>query len=272
MPSLRLLLATGLPAIASLSTHQAPVLAVGGAQPIIRLVCNGSSWTLIGPGYRIYSTRQFVASGDRVFPRAVRDARRLRQPRYWVSSTTQLQDTCPGRRVISIELGVNSRNHTYLMAVSLAPLSQRARPPISPVSPGKVWSTWLPEGGVRAPDHRPVAYLARVLAALAQSMYAVFPDHIGPDQVLSWLQYRGSGHRVIVTTIRCVNVARCSQIVDSGQRVTLAHGRHVGVSVGPMKGARQRVMWIQQGLLIRIASDLPVWWVERLAEHVAIIR
>lgn len=272
MPPLRALVVTGLLAIASLSALRGPALAADGAQPIIRLVCNGTNWTLIGPGYRIYSTRQFVASGGKLFPRAVRDARRLRQPRYWVSSTMHLQDTCPGKHVISIGLGVNSRNHMYLMAVSASPLSQRARPPLSLVPPGKSWSTWLPEGGVRAPDHRPVAYLAQVLVALAQSMSATFPDHIGVDRILSWVQYRGSGYVVVVTTIRCVNMVQCNQTAHRGQKVTLAHGKHVWVSAGPAKNAKQRIMWIQQGLLIRVASDLPVWWVERLAEHVAIIR
>lgn len=95
-----------------------------------KLVCSGSAWTLIGPGWRVPSVQSFAASGGKTVPSAAKQSRLLPGVQYWVLLTPNFVDTCARARTVSIEVGRNSVNGTYLLAISVQPLASGFSAPL----------------------------------------------------------------------------------------------------------------------------------------------
>jgi hypothetical protein len=89
---------------------------------------------------------------------------------------------------------------------------------------------------------------------------------------LARVWYKGHGFTVTVTTFRCVSVAKCQRLAGQGKPVALAQGRRVWLSRSKAGPLRTVVTWNAGKIRVRLATNLSLWWAERVAEHVVIVR
>jgi len=133
---------------------------------------------------------------------------------------------------------------------------------------------------VVAPDGRPVAEFATLPSALqALAVYVPPILHASrPDEVafvhLGSVRYTVSGHLIFVTTYR-PSTAAASRILGLGnQTVHLRNGSVAWIKTGlnpeGRGGATNDVVQMHNGLLITVASDLPVAQLQMMAADVVV--
>ncbi len=133
---------------------------------------------------------------------------------------------------------------------------------------------------VVVPDGRPVAEFATLPSALqALAVYIPTILHASrPDEVafvhLGSVRYTVSGHPIFVTTYR-PSTAAASRILSLGnQTVHLRNGSVAWIKTGlnpeGRGGATNDVVQMHNGLLITVASDLPVAQLQTMAADVVV--
>jgi hypothetical protein len=141
--------------------------------------------------------------------------------------------------------------------------------------PGRSWSFWIKHVTFRPTAGYPVAQAVCLPLALEQTARMV-TNEPPRSSLLAQVWYKGSGYTINVTTTRCVSASRCRAAAQQGQGVTIANGRQVWVSplLSPFNDVRHGVAltWSSGRILVRLATNLPIWWAERVTEHVKIVR
>ncbi len=89
-----------------------------------------------------------------------------------------------------------------------------------------------------------------------------------PAQGLSAIVWnKGSGYKVTVRTSHCLSEARCRGLARTGKRVGLSN-RTVWLK---RRAAGPQLSWSKGRYLIRLRTNLPLWWAERIAEHTKLV-
>jgi len=148
-----------------------------------------------------------------------------------------------------------------------------AVPPLVPPST-EAYTPYAAGSPIAAADSRPVAQLAPG-AVGAQPAATFFPILRPPVSEISYtilasVQYTVNGHLVFVTTARPSPAAAQRQLGLGNEKVQLADGTTAWVATGIPSGQPNQVVTMRNGLIITVASDLPIDTLKDLAAHVAV--
>lgn len=143
--------------------------------------------------------------------------------------------------------------------------------------PGEGYVTQKTDSSITAPDHRPVAQFADLPRELSESLAVNFPASqtaIGENTiaytVLSSVRYSGNGHTVVVTTARPSVRAANEPSVFGNQTITLRNGENTWATTGIPGKTPNQLVFVRQGLIVTLASDLPLNTLSDLAMKIVI--
>ena len=129
---------------------------------------------------------------------------------------------------------------------------------------------------ITAPDGRPVAQLGTIPATVQTVSVNLPTPHTPPPpstrvayQILASVRYIGSEHSVLVTTTR-PTAAAAQQPTVFGDYTELANGTTAWVRINMPYKEPNQVVFMHNGLIITIASDLPVEDIKALAAQVVL--
>jgi hypothetical protein len=139
----------------------------------------------------------------------------------------------------------------------------------------------IEESTITAPDGRPVAQLTLQPANLAQELLVSLPEgseKTEPEsetyyEVLASIQYIGKEQAVVVSTARPSPTAAKQANALGDKTVKLADGKTAWIiEESPIMNMPNRVVWVEDGLIITVAGNLPIDELMKLATDVVIVK
>jgi len=128
-----------------------------------------------------------------------------------------------------------------------------------------------------ADDGRPIAQFRQAPLEFAESVEMYLPEmkpwedpELEAYAVLSSVRYSGSGHTILVTTARPSPGALRRAVAPGEQAIQLAGGSAAWLSTKMGGAFPNRVLFIQDDLIVTVASDLSPERLQELAEQVEI--
>jgi len=139
----------------------------------------------------------------------------------------------------------------------------------------------IDESAITAPDGRPVAQLTSRPTNLAQELLVSMPESsekTEPEgetyyEVLASIQYIGKEQVVVVSTSRPSPTA-AKQANDFGDKaVELDNGKTAWIiEESPIINTPNRVVWVEDGLIITVAGNLSLEELMKLATDVVVVK
>jgi hypothetical protein len=136
--------------------------------------------------------------------------------------------------------------------------------------PGQAWSFWVKQGGFHSQTGGPFAQA--VCLPFAFQSAGISSNEPPRNNLISTIFYRGSGYAITIKTMSCASAKQCHRSVRQGRSVTLRGGSRVWVGRLKTRTPQVMVSWSSGDIAVRLVTNLPVWWAERVAEHVKILR
>ncbi|MGI0016969.1 MAG: hypothetical protein ACREBU_26400, partial [Nitrososphaera sp.] len=150
-------------------------------------------------------------------------------------------------------------------------------PPLLAPPSGEGYKPQAVMNKITASDGRPVAQLDSPPANLAQAISVNLPDRPGNRaiadsdvyyEVLSSIKYEGNGHVLLVTTARPSPAAAQQLTAFGDQTIQLTNGKTAWITMNLPGDVPNRVVFVEDDLIITVVSDLPIQEVQVLATQV----
>jgi len=133
------------------------------------------------------------------------------------------------------------------------------------------------DGAITSPGGHPVAQLNTPPVELAKTISVWFPDYVQQPvdgevafTILASIKYTGDNHVVLITTSRPSLAVSSQPVVLGTQEVKLSNGTTAWASVSANSMFPNRVLFVQDDLIISIASDLSMNEVLNLAVEIVV--
>ena len=145
-------------------------------------------------------------------------------------------------------------------------------PLLAPPDPGYTQS----DTTITSPDGRPFAQLAKSPAELAGALSVNFPviEQPSDDEVaysiLASIKYTGEKYTILVTTSRPSLAASFQAVRLGNQEIKLANGITAWATIGANGDFPNRVVFVQDNLIITVAGNMPISEIQKLAAQVVV--
>ncbi len=129
---------------------------------------------------------------------------------------------------------------------------------------------------ITSPDGRPFAQLAKLPPELGGALFVNFPAIEQPSDdevaysILASVKYIGEKFTILVTTSRPSPAASSQAVILGNQEIKLANGVTAWATIGAKGDFPNRVVFVQDNLIITVAGNMPISEIQKLAARVVV--